>query len=78
MVLGVSYLRVLAQRPTGCCSASYYYYQIEYWTRTIIGGFHDSGSLRALMEVSRLTTIFSFLYYYVMLLLYATEDVGVE
>ena len=24
MVLGVSYLRVLAQRPTGCCSASYY------------------------------------------------------
>ena len=22
MVLGVSYLRVLAQRPTGCCSAS--------------------------------------------------------
>ena len=25
MVLGVSYLRVLAQRPTGCCSASIYY-----------------------------------------------------
>ena len=25
MVLGVSYLRVLAQRPTGCCSASLYY-----------------------------------------------------
>ena len=24
MVLGVSYLRVLAQRPTGCCSASSY------------------------------------------------------
>ena len=24
MVLGVSYLRVLAQRPTGCCSASMY------------------------------------------------------
>ena len=24
MVLGVSYLRVLAQRPTGCCSASYF------------------------------------------------------
>ena len=23
MVLGVSYLRVLAQRPTGCCSASF-------------------------------------------------------
>ena len=25
MVLGVSYSRVLAQRPTGCCSASLYY-----------------------------------------------------
>ena len=25
MVLGVSYLRVLAQRPTGCCSASVCY-----------------------------------------------------
>ena len=25
MVLGVSYLRVLAQRPTGCCSASIHY-----------------------------------------------------
>ena len=24
MVLGVSYSRVLAQRPTGCCSASTY------------------------------------------------------
>ena len=28
MVLGVSYLRVLAQRPTGCCSASYSYRQL--------------------------------------------------
>ena len=28
MVLGVSYLRVLAQRPTGCCSASYYYFRM--------------------------------------------------
>ena len=27
MVLGVSYSRVLAQRPTGCCSASYYIYE---------------------------------------------------
>ena len=33
MVLGVSYLRVLAQRPTGCCSASYYYCQHnQQWT----------------------------------------------
>ena len=29
MVLGVSYLRVLAQRPTGCCSASLSYIYIN-------------------------------------------------
>ena len=36
-------------------------------------GFHDSGSLRALVEVSGQTTIF---FFFVMLQLYATEDEG--
>ena len=34
MVLGVSYSRVLAQRPTGCCSASFSKYCGLYSTST--------------------------------------------
>ena len=40
MVLGVSYLRVLAQRPTGCCSASsnYYYYYFDFALSRFVDG----------------------------------------
>ena len=38
MVLGVSYLRVLAQRPTGCCSASDNYDPAKAWSDRVDSG----------------------------------------
>ena len=41
MVLGGSYSRFLAQRPTGCCSASYYYTHGEQSAFKLIGTIHE-------------------------------------
>ena len=40
MVLGVSYLRVLAQRPTGCCSASTIYI-LSVYTLLKVASYYD-------------------------------------